>query len=138
MIRISSSARATHADASALDNFSSMYEHEEVSASVALVGHLNQIRKYGFCKQFARNEAIFNQGDPAGEVFKVVSGTVRLCRYMPDGRRYIVDFLFPGDLMGLIEGADQSVSAEAVTEVVLHCYPRAGCDWLAEENSAMR
>jgi len=138
MIRISSGARATNAHASAFDNFPSMHAPEEAAASAALAGYLDQIRKYGFRRQFGRNEVIFNQGDPAGEVFKIVSGTVRLCRYMPDGRRYIIDFLFPGDLMGLVEGADLSVSAEAVTEVALHCYPRVCCDRLVEESPAMR
>jgi CRP/FNR family transcriptional regulator, anaerobic regulatory protein len=57
---------------------------------------------------------------------------------MPDGRRCIIDFLLPGDLMGFIESADRPVSAEAVTEVTLVCYSRASCDRLAEASAAMR
>ncbi|HEY4078944.1 MAG TPA: cyclic nucleotide-binding domain-containing protein [Rhizomicrobium sp.] len=131
-------ARTAHSYAPTSNSFFPAHDPEGASASIALGSHLHQIHEYSFRKQFSRNEEIFSQGDPAGDVFKVLSGTVRLCRYMHDGRRYIVDFLFPGDLTGFIEGADQTVSAEAVSEVTLLYYPRACCDRLAEESGAMR
>jgi CRP/FNR family transcriptional regulator len=132
-------ACAKRSRASTFDYFVPMHSQEGMpSASMALANRLYQVREYSSRKQFGRNEVIFRQGDPASEVFKIISGTVRLCRYMPDGRRCIVDFLLPGDLMGFIESADRPVSAEAVTEVTLVSYPRASCERLAEGSAAMR
>jgi CRP/FNR family nitrogen fixation transcriptional regulator len=57
---------------------------------------------------------------------------------MPDGRRYIVDFILPGDVMGFVESPDLPVSAEAVSEVTLVAFPRVCFDRLAKENAAVR
>src|SRR5262249_32774280 len=37
--------------------------------------------------RFGRGETIFNEGDEAKFAYKVVSGAVRLCKHMADGRR---------------------------------------------------
>ena len=107
-------------------------------APVTLADYLDRIQAYGAKLQFSRNEPIFSQDDPADQVYRIISGTVRLCRYMPDGRRYIVDFLLAGDLMGFVESPDLPVSAEAVTDVTLVAFPRACFDQLAEENAEVR
>jgi len=107
-------------------------------APVTLADQLERIDAHGAKLQFTRNEPIFNQDDPADQVFRIISGTVRLCRYMPDGRRYIVDFLLPGDVMGFVESPDLPVSAEAVTDVTLMAFPRACFDQLAEQNPEVR
>ena len=107
-------------------------------APVTLADQLERIDAHGAKLQFTRNEPIFNQDDPADQVFRIISGTVRLCRYMPDGRRYIVDFLLPGDLMGFVESPDLPVGAEAVTDVTLMAFPRACFDQLAEQNPEVR
>ena len=103
-----------------------------------LADHLGRIQARATTLHFARNALIFNQDDPADQVYRIVSGIVRLCRYMPDGRRYIVDFLLPGDVMGFVESPNLPVSAEAVNEVSLVCFPRACFDRLAEEDAEVR
>jgi len=108
------------------------------AAPATLTDHLIHIREYGASLHFIRNETIFNQDNPAEQVYRIVSGTVRLCRYMPDGRRYIVDFLLPGDLMGLVESPDLPVSAEAVNDVTLVAFPRKCFNRLAEKNPDVR
>lgn len=105
---------------------------------VTLADYLGRIQANGARLHFARNEPIFNQDDPADQVYRIVSGTVRLCRYMPDGRRYIVDFFLPGDLMGFVESPDLPASAEAVTDVTLIAFPRICFDRLAAENAEVR
>jgi len=57
---------------------------------------------------------------------------------MPDGRRYIVDFIFPGDVMGFVESPDLPVSAEAVSDVTLVSFPRICFDRLARESAEVR
>jgi CRP/FNR family nitrogen fixation transcriptional regulator len=100
-------------------------------APVTLNAHLRALRGYSSRRHFRRDETIFGEGGPADCVYKVISGTVRLCRYPPGGRRHIVDFVLEGDVMGLLECAGQPAAAEAVSDVTLLSYPRACVDRLA-------
>jgi CRP/FNR family nitrogen fixation transcriptional regulator len=65
---------------------------------------------------FGRNEEIFGEGEPATNVYRVLSGVVRTYRILADGRRQIADFFLPGDVFGLEAGADHRTSAEAVSD----------------------
>jgi CRP/FNR family nitrogen fixation transcriptional regulator len=105
---------------------------------ITLTDYLRRIQDFGARLHFHRNEVIFNQDDAADHFYRILSGTVRLCRYMPDGRRYIVDFNLPGDVIGLTESPDQPVSAEAVTDVIVVTYPRVCFDRLARECPQLR
>jgi CRP/FNR family nitrogen fixation transcriptional regulator len=133
-----STARSAPISPAAYKHFSAPSRQDKAATPITLTDHLLRIQDYGARLHFTRNETIFNQHDPAGQVYRILSGTVRLCRYMPDGRRYIVEFLLPGDLMGFVESPDLPASAEAVTEVTLIAFPRICFDRLAEENPAVR
>ena len=54
------------------------------------------------------------EGDPAPYVFSITSGSLRVYKLLPDGRRQITGFLFAGDFLGLAIGDDYVVSAEAM------------------------
>ncbi len=135
-----SAARAATIPAAAYNRFCAPPPSQDnaAAAPVTLTDHLHRIQGHGARMYFTRNETVFNQDDPADQVYRILSGTVRLCRYMPDGRRYIVDFLLPGDLMGFVESPDLPASAEAVTESTLIAFPRICFDRLANENAAVR
>jgi CRP/FNR family transcriptional regulator, nitrogen fixation regulation protein len=105
---------------------------------LTLNDHLRALQPYSARRHFSRNETIFSEGDPADTVYKIISGTVRICRHTSDGRRHIADFAMPGDLLGFLECADQPATAEAVTEVTLIAYPRTRFDRLAESSPAVR
>ncbi|HWY63437.1 MAG TPA: cyclic nucleotide-binding domain-containing protein [Rhizomicrobium sp.] len=105
-----------------------------IQPPATLNDHLRSIQKFGVRLRFRRNEPIFDGGDPVDRVYKILSGTVRLCRHMADGRRHVIDFLLAGDLMGFAEFSDPLAAAEAVTEVTLIAYPRSCLDRLAREN----
>ena len=51
------------------------------------------------------------------DVFQVVEGCVRLCRVLPDGRRAITGFAFPGGVLGISLHDRHAYTAEAVTAV---------------------
>jgi CRP/FNR family transcriptional regulator, nitrogen fixation regulation protein len=133
-------ARAAPISEAAYKRYFTQQDPSGVAAAepVTLTDYLQRIQEHGARLHFTRNETIFNQDDPAEYVYRILSGTVRLCRYMPDGRRYIVDFMLPGDLMGFVESPDLPASAEAVTEVTLVAFPRVCFDRLAKENAAVR
>lgn len=105
---------------------------------LSLSDHLRRLGNLSTTLRYSRNETIIEQDDPVEHVYQVVSGMVRVCRYMPDGRRYIVDFLMAGDLMGFIESADHPASVEAVTPVTLTAWPRSAFDRLIRENADAR
>lgn len=72
----------------------------------------------------AAGDAIFDEGEAADRVVTITSGTAKVFKLLPDGRRQITGFLFPGDFAGLaLEGA-YVYSAEAVSEVNLCRFER--------------
>jgi CRP/FNR family nitrogen fixation transcriptional regulator len=85
---------------------------------------LRALQQAGIRVRFARNETIFNDGDEATNCYKVISGAVRLCKHMSDGRRQIADFLLAGDFFGFMQFGTYKFTAEAVGDVVLMCYPQ--------------
>jgi len=85
----------------------------------------------------ARNETIFSQGDSPACAYKVVSGVVRVCKHMSDGRRHVLRFAFPGDFFGVMEFAHHSFTAEAVTDVVLMSYPQTRLSALCDERATV-
>ncbi|HEV2560591.1 MAG TPA: cyclic nucleotide-binding domain-containing protein [Rhizomicrobium sp.] len=105
---------------------------------ITLNDHLRALQPYSARQRFNRGETIFSEGDPANHVYKVLSGTVRICRHAADGRRYIFDFMMPGDLIGFLECPDQPITAEAVTEVTLISYPKSSFDRLAASSAEVR
>ena len=60
---------------------------------------------------------IFFEGDAARHVFRIVRGNVRICRFLPDGRRLIIGFLGAGDLVGLSFRNRYMFAGEAIDEV---------------------
>ncbi|RTL49566.1 MAG: cyclic nucleotide-binding domain-containing protein [Bradyrhizobiaceae bacterium] len=66
---------------------------------------------------FTPKTMLFEQGAPAGSVFNVTDGVVRLYKSLPDGRRQIMGFALPGDFLGLALMDLYGVTAEAVTKV---------------------
>lgn len=68
---------------------------------------------------YGRGEEIYGEQEPAEFVYRVVSGLVRTCKTLSDGRRQIADFLLPGDVFGLETGEEHALSAEAVGEAVV-------------------
>lgn len=69
-------------------------------------------------------QPIIHEGDPAENLFNVVSGAVKLYKLLPDGRRQITGFLFPGDFLGIALNETYVYTAEALTSVRLCRFPR--------------
>lgn len=126
--------------ARALDTAAANIAHASLasrSGSLTLDDYLRVLQPFGARLHFGRDERIFNQEDPASDVFKILSGAVRLCRHTADGRRCIIDFAVPGDIVGLLACADQPLDAEAVGDVTLITIPRSSIDRLAQTDAAI-
>lgn len=64
-------------------------------------------------------EPLVREGEPAHSVFNITSGSVRIYKLMPDGRRQITGFLFAGDFIGLASGDVHAFTAEAIEETTV-------------------
>ena len=74
----------------------------------------SRARSSGIPVNFGRNAEIYAEGEKARHVYRVISGVVRISKLLPDGRRQISAFHFPGDTFGFEADDIHSVSAEAV------------------------
>lgn len=79
------------------------------------------------------DQAIIREGEPAESLFNVVCGAVKLYKLLPDGRRQITGFLFPGDFLGIALNDTYVYSAEALTPVRLCRFPRRRLEALLKE-----
>ena len=79
-----------------------------------------------------RDQALFFEGDAARYCFKLLSGTVRSCKLLADGRRHIHQFLLPGDFVGLESGDSHRSTVEAVEDAILLRYPRRELEQLID------
>ena len=74
----------------------------------------------------APGQDLFSQGEPCGEVFGILSGWVFLYELLEDGRRQILHFALPGDLLGFqADRRASSFGAQALDRVELCVIARA-------------
>jgi len=78
-------------------------------------------------------DALFDEGEPAANVYNLTSGSIKLYKLLPDGRRQVTGFLFAGDFLGLADSDDYIYSAEAVAATSLCKFSRVDLDSLMEK-----
>jgi CRP/FNR family transcriptional regulator len=83
-------------------------------------------------------EAVFCEADPATDLVQVTEGCLRRYRILPDGRRAITGFAFPGDVLGLASMDQYSYTAEAVTPVKLRRVSRRRFHALVDDSAQLR
>jgi len=82
----------------------------------------------GSVLNFSQDQEIYGDGDDAQLYFKVLTGVVRTCKFLDDGRRQIEAFHAAGDLFGFEAGAEYTMSAEAVCDCTVVSYRRRSFD----------
>jgi CRP/FNR family transcriptional regulator, nitrogen fixation regulation protein len=91
----------------------------------------------GSVLHFTQDREIYGEGDEAEAFFKLVSGVVRTCKFLSDGRRQIDAFHVEGDIFGFEAGDEHRLSAEAVSDCTVISYRRRGVERLAANNDAL-
>jgi CRP/FNR family nitrogen fixation transcriptional regulator len=91
----------------------------------------------GTVQHFVADREIFNEGENADYFYKVVSGVVRTCKFLSDGRRQIDGFHIAGEVFGFEPGADYRLSAEAVSDCTVIAYRKNKQDSFAAQDSLM-
>lgn len=77
--------------------------------------------RMGRARSFGRNAEIYGEGESSGNVYKVLSGMVRVYKLLQDGHRQISDFHMAGDMFGFELDQERHFSAEAVVPTKLLC-----------------
>jgi CRP/FNR family nitrogen fixation transcriptional regulator len=91
----------------------------------------------GTVVHFRQDCEIYGEGDEAETFFKVVSGVVRTCKFLTDGRRQIDAFYVEGDIFGFEADGEHRLSAEAVSDCTLISYRRRNVDRSAASHDGL-
>jgi len=93
-------------------------------------------------RQFARDEIVFHRDDPAGHVFLIAAGTVKISVPDESGHEVLVALERGGDVFGelaLFDDSPRSATATAITETIALALSRSDFIGVLERNpEAMR
>lgn len=92
----------------------------------------------GSIVSYRAKEAIYFEGDPAGRVFEITSGIVKLFKLTADGRCQVTGFLYPGQYFGFERDDEHSQTAEALTSTTLRSFTLAKLERLAGRDPAVQ
>jgi CRP/FNR family nitrogen fixation transcriptional regulator len=95
------------------------------------------LRAAGTVVEIGEGQEICAEGDDTDTFYKLVSGVVRVCKFLSDGRRQIEAFHVAGEIFGLELGEERLLSAEAVTGCSLIVYRRRSVEQQAKTDQAI-
>ena len=111
---------------------------EALDTSPAWMTRLDEpLRAAGTVMTINEGEEICAEGDGTDLFYKVVSGVVRVCKFLSDGRRQIEAFHVAGELFGLELGPERLLAAEAVTDCSIIVYRRRSVEQQAKSDHAI-
>lgn len=67
---------------------------------------------------------LFREADEATRIYKVISGVLRLSRIQENGRRQIIAFGYPGDVVGFPVNGEHTTDCKALSDAFLTSYRR--------------
>lgn len=70
------------------------------------------------------HDPIFCEGDDADFLYEVLDGVICSSRLLSDGRRHVISFSYPGDLVGLSHKESYRFSCDAVSPAKVRVIPR--------------
>jgi CRP/FNR family nitrogen fixation transcriptional regulator len=98
---------------------------------------MESLRAAGTVVQLAQGRCLFAQGDASDTLYRLVSGVVRICKPLKNGRRQVQAFHVAEDVFGFEPEARRSSYAEAVSDCVLVTYHRGNIESLAQQDKAV-
>jgi CRP/FNR family transcriptional regulator len=77
-------------------------------------------------QSWSKGQFLYRAGDPLGPIFKIIIGIIAVSKRLPDGRRQVLDFFFPGEICGYLEtDGHYTFEGEAITPVTACVFTRA-------------
>jgi CRP/FNR family transcriptional regulator, anaerobic regulatory protein len=108
--------------------------HQGVGNRLDTTQILNRAFASAAARKLEQGQRLWSDGEERKHVYRLRSGTICFSRMLPDGRRVVVGFAFPGDLAGL--GADwHNTDAEAMQCCRLDALPASAFRRLAQEDA---
>ena len=107
------------------------------TAWMAGQGVSEPLRAAGTVVHVAEGHEIFAEGEDTDVFYKVLSGVVRVCKFLSDGRRQIEAFHVAGEVFGFELGSEHGLSAEAVSDCTLVSYRRRHIEMLAQRDETV-
>jgi CRP/FNR family transcriptional regulator len=98
---------------------------------------LDQTLAQAALRRVEAKEFVFAEGDPTTHVYRVETGAVALYKVLADGRRQIVGFAYPGDLIGLGAQGEHVMNAQAIKPTRLRCLATAALHRSAASDPAL-
>jgi CRP/FNR family transcriptional regulator len=88
-------------------------------------------------RKLETKEHVFCEGDPRIHVFRIEDGVVAVYKTLADGRRQVIDFAYPGDLIGLGMLGEHVLSAQATCSAKVRCLSVAALERAAESDATL-
>lgn len=95
---------------------------------------LRAFKEQGPTADYRPGDTVVFEGDDATSVYTLTAGLLRLSKLLPDGRRQIAGFLFPGDFLGITLEDQHAFTAEAIAPSTLCRFPRPRFDTFVDEH----
>jgi CRP/FNR family transcriptional regulator len=110
-------------------------QSSRISVSPPVGSTLEERLAYATVRKLESKEHVFCEGDPRFHVFRVEEGVIAIYKTLCDGRRRIIDFAYPGDLIGLGALDDHILSAQATCTSKVRCLSASALEALAETDA---
>jgi CRP/FNR family transcriptional regulator len=91
--------------------------------SARLTSGFEQKLAHGVLRRIECRELLFAEGDAASHVYRIETGAIALNKVLADGRRQVIGFAYPGDLIGLGVEGEHVMNAQAVKPTRVRCLP---------------
>lgn len=98
---------------------------------------LRTFKESGPTVHYNAGDTVVFEADQATNVYSLTSGLLRLSKLLPDGRRQIAGFLFPGDFLGITMEEEHAFTAEAVAPSALCKFQRRQFDEFIAQHPAL-
>jgi CRP/FNR family transcriptional regulator len=110
---------------------------ETVMQHAAAPDALAQRLAGGSVRTVEGKEHVFREGDAASHVYVVEIGHVCIYKMLPDGRRQVIDFAYPGDIVGLGAMGEHESSAQATSRTRVRGIPLASLHQIARTDAKL-
>lgn len=103
----------------------------------AAPGDFEDSLAHGQLRRVESKEFLFAEGDIVSHVYRIETGALALYRVLSDGRRQVMGFAYPGEIVGLgIDGA-HTMNAQAIKPTRVRCVTVASLRQAASQNAGL-
>ncbi len=114
--------------------------HAELARKPGAFGETNVLTSGladGPARVLNAKEHLFCEGDQASHVYLVEAGHVCIYRMIADGRRQVIDFAYPGDIIGLGALGNHATNAQATVKTRVRCISVATLHDIARRDAGL-